>query len=83
MAAIGSMQCEKCRGFTVYKGEGKRTVRVVLTGDGTPHAYLLKLLCDKCHPNPGPLELSRKAILAQIADLPFPEPDKARTVNAR
>lgn len=83
LASIGSKQCEKCKGFTICKGEGRKTVRVVMVEGGTPLPYKLRLLCTTCCPGAREFKLPRKQILAKVADLFEHAPDKARTVNGR
>ncbi len=71
LASVGNKQCEGCHGFTILKGVGRRTVRVVLKSEGWPVKHRLYLLCTTCHPDPKDKTFSRKAILAKIAELPF------------
>lgn len=74
--------CEVCHGITIKKGEGKKTVRVVLTGDGTPLPHRLRLLCTICYPDPKAFSLSRKQILDKIALLPFENTEAPKSANA-
>lgn len=83
LASIGSKQCEQCNGFTIRKGEGRKTVRVVLTEGGKPMPHKLRLLCTVCFPDAREFKLPRKLIIAKIGDLFEHAPDKARTVNGR
>jgi hypothetical protein len=83
LASIGYKQCEQCKGYTIRKGEGRKTVRIVLTEAGKPMPHKLRLLCTVCFPDAREIKVPRRLILAKIADLPFPEPDKAKTVNGR
>lgn len=75
--------CEQCARVHIVRKVDSVRVRVVLTGNSSPAPNNLRLLCQQCYPNPVPVKFSRKHILAQIAEVPFPEPDKAKTVNAR
>jgi hypothetical protein len=74
--------CEACHVGTIRKGEGKRTVRVVLTGDGEPVPERLRLLCTICYPDRTAIHLSRKQILDRIALLPFENPEAPKSANA-
>jgi hypothetical protein len=74
--------CESCKIGTIKKGEGKRIVRVVLTGDGTPVPSRLRLLCTICYPDAKAVTASRKQILDKIALLPFENPEAPKGAHA-
>src|SRR5579864_950232 len=74
--------CEACHIGTIKKGDGKRTVRVVLTGDGTPLPHRLRLLCTICYPDAKKVTASRKQILDKIALLPFENPGAPKSAHA-
>lgn len=74
--------CEVCKQGTILKGEGRRRVRVVLTGDGEPLPHRLRLLCTVCYPDAKPVGFSRKQILDKIALLPFENPEAPKGAHA-
>lgn len=83
MASVGSKQCEQCRLYTIRKGEGRRTVRVVLTEEGKPMPHKLRLLCTVCFPDAREFTLPRKLLIAKIADLFDHAPEKKERKRAR
>lgn len=69
LASIGAKQCEECKQFTLRKGEGRRTVRVVMAEPGKPMVHKLRLLCTVCRPDAREVKVPPKKLAAMVADL--------------
>jgi hypothetical protein len=83
LASDGAKQCEVCHSYTIRKGEGRRTVRVVMNEPGKPEAYKLRLLCTVCRPDAREVKVPPKKLAALVADLFDHAPEKKERKSGR
>lgn len=69
--ANSKKQCEQCGKYHNTRTRPQIIVRIVLKGDGSVCVPNLAMLCKDCFRDPVPFRVSKKQILAQIAELPF------------
>ncbi len=75
-------ECEYCHNaHCENKGEFYCFVRVIDIGKTPGDPMNLVLACTRCRPSPSGPRLSRKQILDQIGELPFPRPAASKVAN--
>jgi hypothetical protein len=83
LASDGAKQCEKCHTFTIRKGEGRCTVRVVMAEPGKPMVHKLRLLCTRCLPDAREVKVPPKKLAALVAVLFDSAPEEKERKGGR